>query len=364
MRDTFIQARLNGITPPDREAMEAARLHWDAIAKPLHGLGRLEDMVVRIAGAAGTPEVRLDRKGVAVFCADNGVVAEGVTQTGQEVTLAVARSMAAGRSSVCRMARVAGAEVLPVDVGMLAHEAVPGLRDRVVMEGGTRNMTRGPAMDRSAGEAALRAGLETAEELADRGIKLLAAGEMGIGNTTTTAAVAAALLGRSPEETVGRGAGLSDEGLVRKRRAVAAALAVNRPDPADPMDVLCKVGGLDIAAMTGFYLGCAFRKLPVLLDGAISCAAALCAVRLCPQAEKSLLASHRPAEPCGRLLLEALGLEPVLDAGLRLGEGTGAVAAMPLLDMALSVYGEMHTFDGLGIPAYRADGRSPEEGEP
>ena len=351
MRDTFIQARLNGITPPDREAMEGARLHWDAIAKPLHGLGRLEDMVVRIAGAAGTPEVRLDRKGVAVFCADNGVVAEGVTQTGQEVTLAVARSMAAGRSSVCRMARVAGAEVLPVDVGMLAHEAVPGLRDRVVMEGGTRNMT-------------LRAGLETAEELADRGIQLLAAGEMGIGNTTTTAVVAAALLGRSPEETVGRGAGLSDEGLVRKRRAVAAALAVNRPDPADPMDVLCKVGGLDIAAMTGFYLGCAFRKVPVLLDGAISCAAALCAVRLCPQAEKSLLASHRPAEPCGRLLLEALGLEPVLDAGLRLGEGTGAVAAMPLLDMALSVYGEMHTFDGLGIPAYRADGRSPEEGEP
>ena len=294
MRDTFIQARLNGITPPDREAMEGARLHWDAIAKPLHGLGRLEDMVVRIAGAAGTPEVRLDRKGVAVFCADNGVVAEGVTQTGQEVTLAVARSMAAGRSSVCRMARVAGAEVLPVDVGMLAHEAIPGLRARVVMEGGTRNMTKGPAMDRAAGEA---------------------------------------------------------------------ALAVNQPDPTDPMDVLCKVGGLDIAAMTGFYLGCAFQKLPVLLDGAISCAAALCAVRLCPWAEKSLLASHRPAEPCGQLLLDALGLEPVLDAGLRLGEGTGAAAAMPLLDMALSVYGEMHTFGGLGIPAYRADGRSPEEGE-
>ena len=224
-------------------------------------------------------------------------------------------------------------------------------------------MTKGPAMDRAAGEAALRAGMETAEELAGRGMQLLAAGEMGIGNTTTTAAVAAALLGRSPEETVGRGAGLSDGGLVRKRRAVAAALAVNQPDPTDPMDVLCKVGGLDIAAMTGFYLGCAFQKLPVLLDGAISCAAALCAVRLCPWAEKSLLASHRPAEPCGQLLLDALGLEPVLDAGLRLGEGTGAAAAMPLLDMALSVYGEMHTFGGLGIPAYRADGRSPEEGE-
>ena len=353
-----------GITPADTAAMERAKARWDSIAKPLGSLGALEEAVIRIAGMTGSADVDISRRAVVVMCADNGVVAQGVTQTGQEVTLAVARSMAAGRSSVCRMARVAGAEVLPVDVGMLAHEAVPGLRDRVVMEGGTRNMTRGPAMDRSAGEAALRAGLETAEELADRGIQLLAAGEMGIGNTTTTAVVAAALLGRSPEETVGRGAGLSDEGLVRKRRAVAAALAVNRPDPADPMDVLCKVGGLDIAAMTGFYLGCAFRKLPVLLDGAISCAAALCAVRLCPQAEKSLLASHRPAEPCGRLLLEALGLEPVLDAGLRLGEGTGAVAAMPLLDMALSVYGEMHTFDGLGIPAYRADGRSPEEGEP
>ena len=136
MRDTFIQARLDGITPPDGAAMEAARRHWDSIAKPLHGLGRLEDMVVRIAGAAGTPEVRLDRKGVAVFCADNGVVAEGVTQAGQEVTLAVARSMAAGRSSVCRMARLAGAEVLPVDVGMLAHGAVPGCRTGWSWRGG------------------------------------------------------------------------------------------------------------------------------------------------------------------------------------------------------------------------------------
>ena len=364
MTTSVLSIAISGITPADQGAMAEAARRWDSIAKPIGGLGLLEEAVIRAAGVQGTADVSLDRKALAVFCADNGVTEEGVTQTGQEVTAIVTGNMSTGDTSVCRMARVAGAEVLPVDVGMLAHEAVPGLRDRVVMEGGTRNMTRGPAMDRSAGEAALRAGLETAEELADRGIQLLAAGEMGIGNTTTTAVVAAALLGRSPEETVGRGAGLSDEGLVRKRRAVAAALAVNRPDPADPMDVLCKVGGLDIAAMTGFYLGCAFRKLPVLLDGAISCAAALCAVRLCPQAEKSLLASHRPAEPCGRLLLEALGLEPVLDAGLRLGEGTGAVAAMPLLDMALSVYGEMHTFDGLGIPAYRADGRSPEEGEP
>ena len=352
-----------GITPADTAAMERAKARWDSIAKPLGSLGALEEAVIRIAGMTGSADVDISKRAVVVMCADNGVVAQGVTQTGQEVTLAVARSMAAGQSSVCRMARVAGAEVLPVDVGMLAHEAIPGLRARVVMEGGTRNMTKGPAMDRAAGEAALRAGMETAEELAGRGMQLLAAGEMGIGNTTTTAAVAAALLGRSPEETVGRGAGLSDGGLVRKRRAVAAALAVNQPDPTDPMDVLCKVGGLDIAAMTGFYLGCAFQKLPVLLDGAISCAAALCAVRLCPWAEKSLLASHRPAEPCGQLLLDALGLEPVLDAGLRLGEGTGAAAAMPLLDMALSVYGEMHTFGGLGIPAYRADGRSPEEGE-
>ena len=362
MTEPELNTRLQTITPPDEAARAAAHAHWAALAKPLGGLGSLETMLEDAAALTGTPELDFARRAVLVLCADNGVVAQGVSQTDASVTRAVLQNLAARRTSVCQMAAAAHCSVVPVDMG-IAGAPVPGVQDCRIAPG-TKDFTCGPAMTRAQAVQAIGCGIALVRGQKQQGVQLLATGEMGIGNTTTTAVVAAALLGRSPEETVGRGAGLSDEGLVRKRRAVAAALAVNRPDPADPMDVLCKVGGLDIAAMTGFYLGCAFRKVPVLLDGAISCAAALCAVRLCPQAEKSLLASHRPAEPCGRLLLEALGLEPVLDAGLRLGEGTGAVAAMPLLDMALSVYGEMHTFDGLGIPAYRADGRSPEEGEP
>ena len=350
-----VQEILGAILPENRGAMEQARRRWDSIAKPLHGLGRLEDLLVQVAGATGSPELDLGRKGVAVFCADNGVVAEGVTQTGQEVTWTVAKTMGEGNSSVCRMARVAGAEVFPVDLGMV-KDTPPGVRPCVLLEGGTGNMTRGPAMPRETAKAALALGFSLAQELGGRGFRLLAAGEMGIGNTTTTAAVACAFLGLPPEEAVGRGAGLSDAGLARKRQAVARALAVNRPDPNDPVDVLCKVGGLDIAAMAGFYLGCAAHGLPVVLDGAISAAAALAAVRLCPNAKKALLPSHRPSEPCGQTLLGVLGLEPVLDGGLHLGEGTGAVAVMPLLDMALAVYRDMTTFGGMGIGAYRPDG--------
>ena len=353
---TGLYNRMAAIPPADRGAMEAARRRGDSIAKPLHGLGKLEDLLVRAAGAAGTSELDFSRKAVAVFCADNGVVAEGVTQTGQEVTLSVAQAMGAGRSSVCRMARAAGAEVFPVDVGMVRHPPVPGLLSRVVMAGGTWNMVRGPAMSPSAAVDAVVTGFRLAEELVEQGFRLLAAGEMGIGNTTTTAAVACALLDLPPEEAVGRGAGLSDAGLARKRRAVQRALEINSPDPSDPMDILCKVGGLDIAAMAGFYLGCAASQVPVILDGAISAAAALAAVRMCPDARKALLPSHLPSETCGRALIEALELEPILDGELHLGEGTGAVALMPLLDMALAVYGGMSTFGGMGIGAYRPDG--------
>lgn len=352
-----LEELLAAITPVDQDAMEGCRKNWDAIAKPLNGLGLLEEMLVRVAGATGKTDLSLSRKAVAVFCADNGVVAQGVTQTGQEVTLAVAQAMGEARSTVCHMARTAGAKVVPVDVGMLAHGPVPGVRDLSVRPG-TADMTQGPAMSREEAIVALMAGAQIAMELDEQGVLLLAAGEMGIGNTTTAAAVASMLLNIPPSVTAGRGAGLSDEGLRRKAAAIGRALEVNQPDPDDPLDVLCKVGGLDIAAMTGFYLGAAARRRPVLLDGAISCAAALLAVRLCPNARKAMLASHRPAEPCGQLLLQELGLEPVLDAGLHLGEGTGAVAAMPLLDMALSVYQNMSTFDHMGIEAYQPDGRA------
>ena len=350
-----LEELLAQITPADKPAMERCRKTWNAIAKPLNGLGHLEEMLVRVAGATGKTDLALGAKAVAVFCADNGVVAQGVTQTGPEVTLAVARALGEGRSSVCHMARVAGAQVVPVDVGILAHAPLPGVRDLSVRPG-TADITQGPAMSREEAQTALLAGAQIAQELDEQGVALLAAGEMGIGNTTTAAAVTSVLLDLPASVTAGRGAGLSDAGLVRKVTVIQRALVQNRPDRKDLLDVLCKVGGLDIAAMTGFYLGAAARRRPVLLDGAISCAAALLAVRLCPNARKAMLASHQPAEPCGQLLLTELGLEPVLDAGLHLGEGTGAVAAMPLLDMALAVYSNMSTFDRMGLRAYQPDG--------
>ena len=352
MTTSVLSIAISGITPADQGAMAEAARRWDSIAKPIGGLGLLEEAVIRAAGVQGTADVSLDRKALAVFCADNGVTEEGVTQTGPEVTASVAASMAWGEACVCRMAWTAGAQVFPVDIG-IAHPVEEGGLLRRHVTRGTRSIAKGPTMTRDEAVAAVVTGITLAEELKGRGYRLLAAGEMGIGNTTTAAAVTAVLLGRRVEEVTGRGAGLSDEGLERKIAVIRRAIEVNAPDPRDPLDVLSKVGGLDIAGMAGFYLGAALHHVPVVLDGAISAAAALLAVRLCPDAAKSLIASHRSAEPSSGLLLDALGLRPIVSADLKLGEGTGAVTIMPMLDMAMSIYRDMATFQGLGIPPYR-----------
>ena len=207
-------------------------------------------------------------------------------------------------------------------------------------------------MAREQAVQAVLTGMDLVKEQQERGVRLVATGEMGIGNTTTSSAVACALLGRPAEEMTGRGAGLSGEGLRRKVQAIRRGLAVNRPDPADPLDVLAKVGGFDIAGLCGVFLGGALYRVPVLADGFISTVAALCAVRLCPLAEQAVFASHVSAEPAGALVLNALGQKPLITAEMRLGEGTGAVAAIPLLDMALAVYGEAYTFEQGGIGPY------------
>jgi len=236
-------------------------------------------------------------------------------------------------------------------MGILDFPGTPGVLDRRVRNG-TADITLGPAMSREECVRAIQTGMELVKEQKESGADILAAGEMGIGNTTTSSAAASVLLDRPPAELVGRGAGLSDAGLARKRAAVERALDVNRPDPADPVDVLSKVGGLDLAGLCGIYLGGAKYKMPVLLDGFISTVAALCAVRLWPKAEDALIASHVSAEPAGALVLEALGKKPLITAGMRLGEGSGAVAALPLLDMALAVYHSGHGFDKIGIEPY------------
>ena len=346
-----LAALLNKIAPADEAAMAAARRRWDSVAKPLGSLGLLEDAIVRIAGAQGSPNVSLAKKAVVAMCADNGVVAQGVTQTGQEVTAVVAENMARGTSSVCRMAKIAGADVVPVDIGVARAVSGHALLQRNIRRG-TADFTAGPAMTRSECEAAILTGADVAQNLRAEGCRLLATGEMGIGNTTTSSAVLSVLLDQDAAAVTGRGAGLSTEGLGRKIDAIRRGIAVNRPDPTDPLDVLTKVGGLDIAGLTGVFLGGALCQIPVLIDGLISSTAALCAKRLCPAAGDYMLATHASAEPAGQTVLEELGLTAILHAGMRLGEGTGAVAVMPILDMALAIYRDMSTFQQMDIDAY------------
>ena len=346
---------LNTITPPDAVARAEARRRWNDCAKPLGSLGLLETALEDIAALTGSADIRLDRRAVLVLCADNGVVAQGVTQSPSSVTGLVAKQLAARRTSVCRMAQAARCQVVPVDVGILDFQEMPGVLSRRIGNG-TGDISQGPAMTRRQAEQALHTGMELVREQQALGVDLLATGEMGIGNTTTSSAVACVLLGRPAEEMTGRGAGLSDQGLQKKTAAIRRALEVNRPDPSDPLDILQKVGGFDIAAMCGVFLGGALYRVPVLIDGLISAVAALCALRLCPAAGKAMLASHVSAEPAGGLVLEALGKQPLITAGMRLGEGTGAVAAMPLLDLALAVYRESYTFEEGGIEAYQPQG--------
>lgn len=346
-----LQEALAAVKPLDSKAMESARKRWDSIAKPLGSLGLLEKAIIRIAGITGSSELDLSRRGVVVMCADNGVVAQGVTQTDASVTAVVTENMSRGETSVCAMSRVAGAQVFPVDIGVAAEVSGDGMLHHKIAHG-TMDITQGPAMTREQAVDALEYGVNLVGELKEKGYRILVTGEMGIGNTTTGSALTAVFLDKDPQDVTGRGAGLSNEGLVRKVAAIRKAIAVNCPDPSDGVGTLAKVGGLDIAGLAGVFLGGAVHRVPVLVDGFISATAALTAVRICPGVADYLLASHVSKEPAGGMLMEALELHPFLTAEMCLGEGTGAVAVLPVLDMACAVYREMSTFSEIAIEAY------------
>ena len=337
------------IRPVDQEAVCAAQKRWDSIAKPLHSLGKMEKIVMQIAGITGSADVRLDKRALVAMWADNGVVEEGVTQTGQEVTAIVAENFLKGDTSACVMCRQCGTDVFPVDVGMASDTKVPS--DLKVMMG-TRNMTKEPAMTYEEAVQGIEAGIEMVRRLKEQGYRLIATGEMGIGNTTTSSAVASVLLNRSVEEMTGRGAGLSGEGLKRKIDAIKRAVKLNEPDPFDPVDVLAKVGGLDIAGMAGVFMGGAVYRIPVVIDGFISCVAALVAQRISPLTKDYMIASHVSREPAAAMILEALEKEAVLHGEMCLGEGSGAVALFPFIDMGLAVYESMSTFEEIKVEQY------------
>lgn len=340
--------KISAIEPSDKKAQAAAKNRWDKLAKPLNGMGMLEHQLARIA--AIDPGIDIGKKCVAVMCADNGVVAEGVTQTGSEVTAIVAGNIARGQATVVNMARIAGADVFPYDVGMLTE--APGVPCRKTASG-TRNFAAEPAMARDEAETAILTGIAIVSELKAQGYRIIATGEMGIGNTTTSSAITAALLGVNASAVTGRGAGLSPEGVSHKARVIEKALELHKPDPADPIDVLTKVGGYDIAAICGLFLGGALYKVPMVIDGLISSVAALLALRLCPAARDYMFASHLSAEPAARMLLEQLALAAPLNCGMALGEGTGAVALFPLLDMTAAVYKNMPSFGDISIEEYK-----------
>ena len=354
MTETELAALCAAITPPDEAARAAAHAHWASLAKPLGGLGALETVLEDAASLTGSAKLEFSHRAVLVLCADNGVVAQGVSQTDSSVTRAVAENLAARRTSVCRMAQTARCEVLPVDMG-IAGEPVAGVLDCRIAPG-TADFTLGPAMSRAQAVEAVGRGIRLVQEQKKAGVGLLATGEMGIGNTTTSSAVAAVLLGQPVERMTGRGAGLSDAGLARKVDAIHRGIVRNQPDPADPLDVMAKLGGFDIAGLCGIFLGGALERVPVLADGFISGVAALCAVRLCPAAEKAVFASHCSTEPAAKLVLDALNKKALITAGLHLGEGSGAVAAIPLWDMALAVYDDCYSFAEGGIDAYTPQG--------
>lgn len=339
------------IKPADTKSMEAARRRWMSVAKPLFSLGKLEDAVIRIAGMKGTSEFELRKKGLVIMCADNGVVAEGVTQTGQEVTAIVADNFTKSAASVAIMSEAAGVDLFPVDIGMVSDVPSVTVKEHKIARG-TKNFVREPAMTREQVWQAIRTGMDLAEKFKGQGYDILATGEMGIGNTTTSSAVASVLLERSVEEMTGRGAGLSSVGLNRKVQVIREAIALHKPDKEDVIDVLSKVGGLDIAGLTGVYLGGALQHIPVIVDGFISSVAALCAVRLVPAAGDYMLPSHVSREPAGQTMLDALHLSPLLTCGMNLGEGSGAVAVLPLLEMGLCVYRRMSTFEETEIEKY------------
>lgn len=334
-------------------AQEQACRRWDSIAKPLHSLGRLEDLVVQIAGITQTADVRIDKRCALVFCGDHGVVKEGVSQAGSEVTALVARSIAEGTGNINLMADAARADVFAVDMGMLTE--VEGTVNRRV-GAGTADIAEGPAMTREQAEQALQAGMEMIRDLRDKGYQIAVIGEMGIGNTTAASAVASVLLDMPAEQVTGRGAGLSDAGLKRKIEVIRQAVRVNHPDASDPTDVLAKLGGFEIAGMAGAFLGGYLYHIPVVTDGMIPSVAALAAVRICPEAVSAILPGHVSKEPVDQIIMKELNMEPVIDARMALGEGTGGILLLPLLDMALRVYHGPHTFDGLGMEPYTPQG--------
>ena len=359
-----LESTLRRIHPVDADAAARASSRAANLAVPTGSLGRMTDLAIQLAAIQGTLKPAFPRKAVVVMAGDHGVVRQGVSAFPPEVTPQMVANFTRGEAAINALANSAGARVTVVDAGVNADlyailgEKVSADLKTVLAEGGvldrkvrpgSGDISHGPAMSRQEAVCSLEVGIEVVEGWVAQGIDLLATGDMGIGNTTPSSALACVFTGRPPVDVTGRGTGIEDQALVKKRQVVEAALAVNQPDPADPVGALARVGGLEIGAIAGAILGAAAAGIPVLVDGFISTAGALIACALAPVARSYLIAGHRSMEPGHRIMQEHLGLTPLLDLDLRLGEGTGAALAMPIVDGAAALLGGMATFAEAGV---------------
>ncbi len=346
---------IEGIKPADIQAMEEAKAHNDHLIKPLGSLGKLEEIAVKVAGITGKCENDLKKRCSIVMVADNGICEEGVAGTPQDITLIQGMNMTKGICGMGVLSAYAGAEIKVVDVGILSDYKNDKVYNRKIKYG-TDNFAKGPAMSREEAIRGIETGIDMVRICVEEGFELLGTGEMGIGNTSSTSAVLMAFTGATADVAVGKGGGLTDEALLHKKAVITKALEINKPNAEDPIDVIAKVGGLDIAGMTGCFLGAAYYRVPIVIDGVISALSAFAACRLNPSVKDFIFTSHRSKEPAYDLIAKELGMEPMLDMGMRLGEGTGCTLAFPIIGAACAMLKNMATFEEIAYDhSYRID---------
>ena len=352
---TPLEAAIVAVKPLDEEAMAAARAHLDGLTKPRGSLGRLEELVITLAGITGKPAPALERRRIVIVAADHGIAHRGVSAYPPEVTGQMTDNFLAGGAAINALAKWARASVVVVDAGVAtpyARSGAGGTSARLVswpIRPGTDDISVGPAMTRQDAVRSVELGLRVAADMVREGTGVVGLGEMGIGNTTSASAITAAMTGRPVQTVTGRGTGVDERDWARKVDLIEQAITINRPDPADPIGVLAGIGGLEIGTLVGLILGSAAARIPIVLDGFITGSAALIAAELCPAVRARLTAAHRSPEPGHAVILDRLGLVPVLELDLRLGEGTGAALVIGLLDAASHVRDEMATFDSAGV---------------
>jgi len=347
-----LKETIERIEPLNGEAMEAARARQDTLTKPLRSLGVLEDISVRVAGITGNYMPELKRKVILTMASDHGIVAEGVSAYPQEVTLQMVHNFINGGAGINVLARHIGARVVVVDMGIAADFAITNKTENFIdnkIAYGTANMTQGAAMSYDAAKQSIEAGIEVLENVLENGVDIVGVGDMGIGNTTSSSAITAFITGEAVETVTGRGTGLDDVGLTKKIEQINKALDINKPDRGDAIDILAKIGGFEIGGMVGAILAAAAHRIPVVVDGFIAGAAALIAYELSPRVKDYSIASHLSVEAGHRAILDYMGLVPLLNLNMRLGEGTGAALGMGIVDASCKILREMATFEEAGV---------------